>query len=80
LFVEGLVGRARELGFALRAGEFGRVFVGFFDEFFYARAGGVVVEEFVVAFFDACGRGVRVFVGLDVEGGRGGGGGGTNIR
>ena len=29
------------------------VFVGFFDEFFYFGAGGVVVEEFVVAVFDA---------------------------
>jgi len=57
LLVERFVGRARELGFALRAGEFGGVFVGFFDEFLDAGAGGVVVEEFVVAFLDACGVG-----------------------
>ena len=53
LFVEGFVGGASEFGFALCAGEFGGVFVRFFDELFDAGAGGVVVEEFVVAFFYA---------------------------
>ena len=41
------------LGLAFRAREFCGIFVGFLDEFFDAGAGGVVVEEFVVAFFDA---------------------------
>ena len=53
LVVEGFVGCFGEVGVAFGAGEFGGVFVGFFDEFFYFGAGGVVVEEFVVAFFDA---------------------------
>ena len=56
LLVEGFVGGAGEFGFALGARELGGVFVGFFDEFLDACAGGVVVEEFVVAFFYACGR------------------------
>ena len=53
LVVEGFVGGFCEVGVAFGAGEFGGVFVGFFDEFFYFGAGSVVVEEFVVAFFDA---------------------------
>ena len=59
LFVEGFVGGAGEFGFALGARQLGGVFVGLFDELLDAGAGGVVVEEFVVAFFYACvgGRG-----------------------
>ena len=53
MVVEGFVGGFGEVGVAFGAGEFGGVFVGLFDEFFYFGAGGVVVEEFVVAFFDA---------------------------
>lgn len=53
LLIEGLVGGFGEVGFAFGAGEFGWVFVGFLDEFFDFGAGGVVVEEFVVALFDA---------------------------
>ena len=53
LFVEGFVGGLGEFGFALGAGEFGRVLVGFFDEAFDAGTGGVVVEKFVIAFLDA---------------------------
>jgi len=60
LVVEGLVGGFGEVGFALCARQLGGVFVGFFDEFFHAGAGGVVVEELVVAFFDAWG-----FLGLE---------------
>ena len=56
LFVECLVGAAREFGFAFGAGELRGVLVGFFDEFFHFGARGVVVEEFVVAFFNACGK------------------------
>lgn len=55
MVVEGFVGGFGEVGVAFGAGEFGGVFVGLFDEFFYFGAGGVVVEEFVVAFFDAFG-------------------------
>lgn len=55
LVVEGFVGGAGGFGFAFGAGEFCWVFVGFFDEFFHSGSGGVVVEEFVVAFFYACG-------------------------
>ena len=55
MVVEGFVGGFCEVGIAFGAGEFGGVFVGFFDEFFYFGPGGVVVEEFVVGFFDACG-------------------------
>lgn len=54
LLVEGLVGGAGEFGFTLCARELRRVFVGFFDELLDAGTGGVVVEEFVVAFFYAC--------------------------
>lgn len=54
LLVEGFVGGTGEVGFAFGARELGGVFVGFLDEFLNAGAGGVVVEEFVVAFFDAC--------------------------
>ena len=62
MLVEGFVGGFGEVGVAFCAGEFGGVFVGFFDEFFYFGAGGVVVEEFVVAFFDAwMGELVRVW-------------------
>lgn len=53
MLVEGFVGGACEVGFPLRAGKLGGVFVGFLDQFFDAGAGGVVVEEFVVAFFYA---------------------------
>lgn len=53
LFVEGFVGGLGEFGFALGTGEFGGVLVGLFDKPFDAGAGGVVVEEFVVALFDA---------------------------
>lgn len=53
LVVEGFVGGAGEFGFALGAGEFGWVFVWFFYQFFYAGAGGVVVEQFMVALFYA---------------------------
>ncbi len=53
LFVEGFVGGAGEVRFAFGAWEFGRVFVGLFDEFFDPGAGSVVVEEFVVALFYA---------------------------
>lgn len=56
LFVQGFVGGSGEFGFALCAGELGGVFVWFFDELFDAGAGGVVVEEFVVAFFNALER------------------------
>lgn len=55
LFIESFVGAAGEFGFALCAGELGGVFVGLFDEFFDTGAGGVVVEEFVVAFFNTWG-------------------------
>ena len=54
LLVQGFVGGAGEFGFTLRARELGGVFVGLFDEFLDACARGVVVEEFVVAFFYAC--------------------------
>lgn len=54
LLVEGLVGGAREVGLALGAGQFRRVLVRFLDELLDAGPGGVVVEEFVVAFLDAC--------------------------
>ena len=57
LLVEGFVGGAGEFGFALRARQLGGVFVGLFDQLLDAGAGGVVVEEFVVAFFYACGGG-----------------------
>lgn len=53
LFVEGFVGGAGEFRVAFGPGQFGGVFVGFFDEFFDAGARGVVVEEFVIAFFYA---------------------------
>lgn len=53
LLVEGFVGGASEVGFAFGPGELGGVFVGLFDEFLDAGAGGVVVEEFVVALFYA---------------------------
>ena len=52
MVVEGFVGGFCEVGIAFCAGEFGGVFVGFFDELFYFGAGGVIVEEFVVALFD----------------------------
>ena len=54
MLVERLVGGSGELGFTLGAREFGRVFVRFFDELFDTRPRGIVVEQFVVAFFDAC--------------------------
>lgn len=44
LLVECLVGGTGEFGFALGAGEFGRVFVRFFDQLFDARSRSVVVE------------------------------------
>ena len=53
LVVEGFVGGAGELGFALGAGKFAWVFVWFFHQFFYAGASRVVVEQFVVTFFYA---------------------------
>ncbi len=53
LFVEGFVGGAREFGVAFGPREFGRVFVGFFDQFFHSCPRGVVIEEFVVALFYA---------------------------
>ena len=54
LLVEGFVCGAGEFRFPLCARELGSVFVGLFYEFLDACAGGVVVEEFVIAFFDAC--------------------------
>lgn len=54
LLVQLLVGRFRDLGFALGARELGWVLVWFLDEFLHAGPRGVVVEEFVIALFDAC--------------------------
>lgn len=56
LIVERFVGGACLFGFAFGAGEFGGVFVGFFDQFLHPRPCGIVVEEFVVAFFYAYGK------------------------
>lgn len=56
LFVQGFVGGAGEFGFALCAGQLGGVFVGFFNELFDAGASSVIVEEFVVTFFNALER------------------------
>ena len=81
MIVEGFVGGFGDVGVAFGAGEFGGVFVGFFDEFFYFGAGGVVVEEFVVTFFNAWvvvsaegGVGWELVaggrVGFDLDGGR----------
>ncbi len=59
LLVEGFVGGAREVGFAFGAGELRGVLVGFLDQFLDAGPGGVVVEEFVVAFLDACRKKIK---------------------
>lgn len=59
LFVQGFVSGACQFRVALGAGELGGVFVRFFGEFFDAGSGGVVVEEFVIAFFYACWRATR---------------------
>lgn len=54
LLVEGFVGGAGEVGLALGAGQLRRILVRFLDELLDPGAGGVVVQEFVVAFLDAC--------------------------
>ena len=59
LLVEAFVGGAGGFGFAFGAGEFGGVLVGFFGEFFHSGSRGVVVEEFVVAFFYTCGQALK---------------------
>lgn len=71
LLVECFVGGAGEIGFAFCARKFRGVLVGFFHELFDAGAGGVVIEELVVAFFDAC-RQYPVLVGEEAwrSGGR----------
>lgn len=53
LVVEGFVGGFGHVGFLLGARELGDVLVGFFHQLFHFGARGVVVEEFVVALFDA---------------------------
>lgn len=73
MLVESLVGGSCEVGFAFCPGEFRRIFVGFFDEFFYLGARGVVVKELVVAFFDAFERGGGgVNLGWGIDDGKGG--------
>ena len=54
LLVEGFVGGFGKIGFTLGAREFGGILVRLFDEFLYFGAGGVIIEEFMVAFFNAC--------------------------
>jgi hypothetical protein len=48
-----LVGRFCGGGFGFQARELVRIFVGLFDEFARFGAQSVVVEEFMVALFDA---------------------------
>ena len=54
MIVEGLIGGACEFRLALGTRKLGRVFIGFFDQFFDSRARGIVVKEFMVSFFYAC--------------------------
>lgn len=53
MLVELFVSLLRDLSFSLGAGQFGNILVGFFDEFFDSRTNGIIVEELIVALFDA---------------------------
>lgn len=83
LLVESFVGGAGEIGFPFRAGKFRGVLVGFLHQLLDAGTGGVVIEELVVAFFDACCQSIDVSRcgGMPLsEAGRVKGGKRTNIR
>ena len=53
MLVDLFVGDSGHLGVLFGAGQLGGVLVGLFDEFLDACAHGVVIEEFMVAFFNA---------------------------